>query len=74
MTAETVTEVVENIVEVVRSLEEDDEQSTGNLVILTTVYTQIGDLVSSGALNVTDDVRINTDHIKFVILTHDFLA
>ena len=56
--------VVEGIVNVVRSLDNDDEQTPGNLQILTTVYTQIGDLVASGALNVTEDVRMNAEYIN----------
>lgn len=73
LTAEDATEVLAVIVEIVSSLNEADEQSTGNLDILMVVYSQIGDLVSSGQLNVTEDVRMNTAYINinFVILIHD---
>lgn len=54
--------VVESIVKVVQSLDEEDEQSSGNLLILTEVYSQIEDLVLSGKINVTEDVRINPVH------------
>jgi len=52
-----VEEVIQGIVEVVRDLDQEDEQSEDNLEILTVVYTQIETLVTEGSINVTDNVR-----------------
>lgn len=63
LNTETVEEVVANITDVVTRLEENDERSIGNLVVLVDVFDQVRNLVSSGQLNVTGDVRMNACRI-----------
>lgn len=58
LTADNVETVIQNIAEVVQTLDQEDEQSEDNLELLTVVYSLIESLVSKGAINVTDEVRL----------------
>ena len=55
---ENIPEVLASIAVVVDDLNDEDEQSTENLDILSEVYSQIEVLIADGNFNVTENVRI----------------
>ena len=46
------------VVNIVSGLDEEDEQSTDNINIIANVYDDITDLVETGNITVTENVRI----------------
>ena len=57
VTAANFEEVGTAVVSIVSELDEADEQSTDNLVIIADVYEDITDLVRSGNITVSENVR-----------------
>lgn len=56
MTAAEAAMVVSSVVEVVKNLNEEDEQSPDNLDLIANIYDDIDELVTNGEINVTDSV------------------
>lgn len=58
VTAENFEMIGTEVVTIVSGLDEEDEQSTDNLGIIARVYEDITNLVESGNVTVTENVRI----------------